>query len=110
MRVVDEGEKSYDGELSLGKNDELGNANLQVTRCNQTSPKDGHVASTDLAIPNEFRAEPKPLNEHCHRHKLCSRTRRAPDSIKLRSRPIQTVQHLIECALFERGGIEGFYG
>jgi hypothetical protein len=104
MRVVDEGEKSYDGELSLDKNDELRNAHLQVTRC-------GHdVASTDPAIPNKFQAEPKSLNEHGHRHKLCSRTRRAPDSVKLHGSPIQMIQHFVKSTLFERGGVEGFYG
>jgi hypothetical protein len=85
MRVVHEGKKSYDGEFSLGEDDEFGNAHLEVTRCDQTCPKDSHnVASTDLPIPDEFRAEPESLNKHGHHHELCSCTRRAPHGIKLR--------------------------
>ena len=40
-------------------------AHLQIVRHDKTGPEDGRdVAGTDLAIPNEFRAEPKTLDEH----------------------------------------------
>lgn len=84
MRVIHEGKKSYNGEFSLDKDDEFGNANLEVTCCDQTCPKDGHnVASTDLPIPDGFQAEPESLNKHGDHHKLCSCTRHASHSIKL---------------------------
>jgi hypothetical protein len=39
MSVVNERKEGYDGEFCLGENDELQNTHLQVTRCDQTSPK-----------------------------------------------------------------------
>jgi hypothetical protein len=83
MRIVDWRKKGYHGELSLYENDKL-RTHLQIVRCDQTSPENGHdVASTDVPIPDELRAEPKSLDKHCHCHELCSGSRRAPHSVKL---------------------------
>jgi hypothetical protein len=48
--------------MRVGVGVSVGESDLGIARCDQVHPKDGlGIASTDLAVPNEFRS----LDEHC---------------------------------------------
>ena len=109
--IADEGKKGNNGKFSFSEGDELGNAHLQVARCDEAGPEDGHdVTGTALALADKLGTEPEALDEHRHHDELSDAGSGTPDSVKLFRNGFETDKRIIGVFVLHLRGVEGLYG